>query len=430
MLRLFEHDSVSFETGQTATLNDSVNIQVSYEINGNRTLKFDYPMSDEKAALIKENMIVVCEGQAYRIMKLNRSFKGECFLNAQCCHVYNADAPKIHIQNLPDMIGCTPTEIIKRAFSSSPFTFFTDSELEQRGMVRVDYDGFKIDFFSEDKTNPYDVMTAVIKNCGKGEVFADNYKIALVERIGKDNGLRLRLGKNMSNLSVERDITNLVTRLYPYGSNDAHIGSVNGGKQYIESANADVYGIREGFADYSDYVSPEKILNRARWEFDSENADRIDVPDINISGDIIDLSRLAEYGDFEKLSIGDTVIVADGDELIRERIIKIKRYPMEPRQTEVSIGRIKKDLFFYLDQMGTLSKRYRKISTGSGKVRAMSIAGNVNVEGIGINSNRDREFSGAVDAPYLTVAGIKINEQNGELYINGKKILVEEVVVE
>ena len=50
------------------------------------------------------------------------------------------------------------------------------------GLKRVDYSGFKVDFFSMDKTNPYEAVKALIENCGKGEIYADNYKIALVER--------------------------------------------------------------------------------------------------------------------------------------------------------------------------------------------------------------------------------------------------------
>ena len=78
----------------------------------------------------------------------------------------------------------------------------------------------------------------------------------------------------------------MVTKLYPYGKDDAHIGSVNSGKQYIISENADIYGVREGYRDYTDYIEPSKILRRARWEFDSENEERIDVPCVNIKADM------------------------------------------------------------------------------------------------------------------------------------------------
>lgn len=426
MLRLFEHDASDFTSGQTAVLGDAVNVKLTREINGNCTLSFDYPMNDEKADLLEENMIAVCEEQAYRIIKLTRSYDGRSVINAECLHIYDADSQKIHLQNVPDMIGKTPLAVMKKIFSDTQFTLFTDSELSALGMKRVDSDGFEIDFFSEDKTTPHDVMQEIIKNCGKGEIYADNYKIALVERIGSDRGLRLRLGKNMENLTVERDITDLVTRLYPYGYDDAHIGSVNDGKQYIDSDNISIYGVREGYADYSDYSDPEKIMSRAEWEFSAANAERIDVPDINISGDVIDIARLAEYGEVECAQLGDTVTVSDGRNSFVERIIKIESYPYEPKQTRLSVGRVKKDLFFYLNQMGLLSKSYKRASAGSGKVRALSISGSVIVDGISTNADGEREFSGVVDASYITLSGVKITEQDGAIYIDGKKILLEE----
>lgn len=367
-------------------LNDAYGVRVTHEINGMRMLEFSYPL-DEKSDMISENKIVVCEGQAYRIIKAVRSRGDTAALQAECHHVYNADAPNIHIQNLPDMIGVNPVDVISEAFGGTKFSLFTDSELQSLGMRRVDYDGFMIDFFSTDKTNPFDVMKAVIENCGKGEIYADNYKIALVERIGTDTNIRLDLTKNMQNISVERDITDMVTRLYPYGRDDAHIGSVNGGQQYIQSANASVYGVREGYRDYSDYTEPDRIMSRAMWEFDSANDDRIDVPCVNITGTYADISKIAEYGESEKIHLGDGVTVIDSGNEISERIIKLEYYPYQSDSTVISIGRIKKDLFFYLNQMGTLTRQYGKVSTSNGKVKAASVSGVIKNSGISVSTS-------------------------------------------
>ena len=275
MLRILPYNSVTFDKG--IVIGDAYDVRVTYEINGERRLDFSHPIN-EKSEIISENKIVVCEGQAYRIIKVSKTIGEKNFIAAECSHVYNADASNIHIQNIPDLIGKTPSYVLGQIFKNTKFSIMTDSELTKVGLKRVDYSGFKIDFFSMDKTNPYEAVKALIENCGKGEIYADNYKIALVERIGGESCLRLDLSKNMKDISIERDITDMVTKLYPYGKDDAHIGSVNSGKQYIISENADIYGVREGYRDYTDYIEPSKILRRARWEFDSENEERIDVP--------------------------------------------------------------------------------------------------------------------------------------------------------
>ncbi len=383
MLKILDYNAEDFTEG--ITLGDAYNVRVTHEINGTHMLEFTYPLNN-KSEIIEENKLVVCDGQAYRIIRITRSRGGESTLDAECHHVYNADAPNIHLQNVPDMIGVSPLTVLARIFAGSKFTIISDSKLKQLGMRRVDSDGFLIDFFSTDKTNPFDVMKAIIESCGKGEIYADNYSIALVEKIGRDNHMRLDLTKNMQNISVERDITDMVTRLYPYGKNDAHIGSVNGGVQYIQSANASVYGIREGYRDYGDYVEPSKIKRRALWEFDSENEERIDVPGINITGTFADISKLIGSVN-EEIGLGDEVTVIDNGNEIRERVIKLEYYPYQNDATVISIGRVRRDLFFYLEQMGTLTRRYSKISTETGKVKAQAVAGVVSNTGVRVTSS-------------------------------------------
>ena len=121
------------------------------------------------------------------------------------------------------------------------------------GMTRIGADGVKIDFYPTDKINTYDVIQNVIEAYGRGEIYYDNYRFAVVERIGKDNGVRMSIKKNMTSLSVERSTQELTTRLYMYGKDDLTISSVNGGKPYIDSKEGiEKYGIREAYRDYSD----------------------------------------------------------------------------------------------------------------------------------------------------------------------------------
>ena len=466
MLELFEYDGKTL----IAVLNNASEVKISREINGAYTLDFSCP-SDDKAKLITVNRLIKCEGQLFRIMKVSRESEGTLKLNVSCSHVYNADAQSVHLQNVPDFIGTDPYEVLAYAFEGTAFTLLGDDALAESGLKRIGYDGFLIDFFNMDKTTPYEVMNTVIENCGKGEIYIDNYNIALVERIGADTQIRLELSRNLQNVTVERDMSELVTRLYPYGYEDLHIGTVNNEVQYIESANTQIYGIREGFKDYGDYKEPEDVLARALWEFDPSNEERIDVPSINISGKLIDISRLDEYADFMKINLGDRVTVVDGDTEISERIIRLETYPYEPLMGEVSIGRVKRDLFFYLNQMGKLSRSYRKVSTTSGKVNASAISGVVSADGVNVKdsggsvsvltdgismsdgtgtrfvckvSNGVFSFQvydkngraiylsddvmtvrGNIKADTLSVGGIAITVSGSDLYINGKKISTE-----
>lgn len=469
MLKLFGHNDTD-AAECIAVLNLAGDTKITREINGAYSLSFTYPC-DEKAAEITVNSLILCEGQLFRIMRISRVSDGRTLLSVECEHVYNADAKAHHLQNVPDFIGKSPYEVLEFAFAGTPFTLIGDSKLSELGLARVDADGFLIDFFSMDKTTPYEVMSTVIENCGKGEIYIDNYNIALVERIGGDSKVRLELSRNLQNVTVERDMSELITRLYPYGYEDLHIGSVNGGVQYIDSPNISLYGVRSGYRDYSDYKDPADVLNRAMWEFDPENGERIDVPSINISGKLIDLSKLSEYGDAMRINLGDRVSVIDGDTKIEERVIRTETYPYEPQSGEISIGRVKKDLFFYLNQMGKLNRRYGKVSTTGGKVSAKAISGVVSADGVNVSdgdgnvtvltdmiemsdANGTRfvcGFSGGtfrfgvydkngaalylsddvmnvrgnIAADALSINGVAVSGKNGSLYVGDKKILTE-----
>lgn len=467
MLKLYEFNDTD-ASDCLAVLNLAGNVKITRELNGAYSLDFTYPQ-DEKAKLLRVNRLICCEGQLFRILKTSRASDGKTQWEVECSHVYNADAQAVHLQNVPDFIGKSPYEVLQYALKNTPFTLLGDTELKELGLTRMDADGFLMDFFSMDKTTPYEVVNTVIENCGKGEIYVDNYKIALVERIGTDSNVRLEISRNLQNVTVERDMTDLITRLYPYGYEDLHIGSVNNDVQYLDSPNIAIYGIREGFKDYSDYKEPSEVLNRGLWEFDVENEERIDVPSVNISGKLIDLSKRAEYGDFMQLHLGDKVTIIDGDTKISERIIRMEQYPYEPLLGEVSVGRVKKDLFFYLNQMGKLNRRYSRVSTSSGKISAGAIAGVVSADGVNVkdssgnvsvltdkismsDANGTRflcgfsgntfqfavydkngralylsedvmQLRGDVSADSLKINGVAVSGKNGELYIGNKKIL-------
>ena len=247
MLKLYEFNDTD-ASDCLAVLNLAGNVKITRELNGAYSLDFAYPQ-DEKAKLLRVNRLICCEGQLFRILKTSRASDGKTQWEVECSHVYNADAQAVHLQNVPDFIGKSPYEVLQYAFQNTPFTLLGDTELQELGLTRMDADGFLMDFFSMDKTTPYEVVNTVIENCGKGEIYVDNYKIALVERIGADSNVRLEISRNLQNVTVERDMTDLITRLYPYGYEDLHIGSVNNDVQYLDSPNVSISGIREGFKD-------------------------------------------------------------------------------------------------------------------------------------------------------------------------------------
>ena len=345
--KLHEWNETDFTGGCLAYLNKAYEVAVFEGLQETHTVSFKYPMKDEKAELIKENRIVSVEGQAYRITLVKRDYSGSRIMTVKANRIFYDDALHHHLPTIGNdtdvtksTIGVDPYDVIKLAIADTKFELIPDSELKKMGMTRIGADGVKIDFYPTDKINTYDVIQNVIEAYGRGEIYYDNYRFAVVERIGKDNGVRMSIKKNMTSLSVERNTQELTTRLYMYGKDDLTISSVNGGKPYIDSKEGiEKYGIREAYRDYSDYDDPEKLKAFGEWDLKGESNDfRLDRPQLTITGDVVDLSKLAEYGDFYKIALGDTVHVFEDNIEHKQRIVSMTYYPYSAKQPSVTIG--------------------------------------------------------------------------------------------
>ena len=397
-MRLHDRYTDSFETGEV--LNNAYNVKETRILNDTGSLEFDYPY-DRKARLISQNMLVSVNGHIYEISRTTRNMNG-----ADSLHVYGTphfvyEAQKAFIPTIGDHIGKSSRVVLQAAVKiisdfkeevkeKCIFHIMTNAELSEKGMKWVADDELLIDFFSTDKTNLWDVIKTIIENLGRGEIFHETTidsnnnivcNIAIVERIGTDNGVRLRLEKNMQSISIERNVSDMITRLWAFGSDDLTVSSVNGGKAYIDSPNIEKYGVQEGYKAYSDYTSADKLYRNAKWEFDEDNEDRIDAPQLTISGKLIDLSKLAEYGAAEKLEIGDTVHVfdIDGTEYV-QRVIEYQAYPLEPKESNISIGHIRRDFFIGLWQTEQATKKHAKWQTANNSVNIRKVQGTVNTD--------------------------------------------------
>ena len=386
--KLHEWNETDFTGGCLAYLNKAYEVAVFEGLQETHTVSFKYPMKDEKAELIKENRIVSVEGQAYRITFVKRDYSGSRIMTVKANRIFYDDALHHHLPTIGNdtdvtksTIGVDPYDVIKLAIADTKFELIPDSELKEMGMTRIGADGVKIDFYPTDKINTYDVIQNVIEAYGRGEIYYDNYRFAVVERIGKDNGVRMSIKKNMTSLSVERNTQELTTRLYMYGKDDLTISSVNGGKPYIDSKEGiEKYGIREAYRDYSDYDDPEKLKAFGEWDLKGEGNDfRLDRPQLTITGDVVDLSKLAEYGDFYKIALGDTVHVFEDNIEHKQRIVSMTYYPYSAKQPSVTIGQpTLANAYYHAWYMGKLIKTIQKNSGRANKLKTSYFHGTLN----------------------------------------------------
>ncbi len=365
-LRIFEYDQKSFDKGALGYLPDVTSLKISREINGDWTAEAEYPSNGSGAELIEPNRIISAGGQGFRIVSVERAESGSDIIKIYARHVM-FDMERIHLPSVPAYIGKAPQSILEGVFEDTGFTVLDDADI-------IDPD-YRVDLFEQDKLNPYQLLQSLISAAGFGEIYADNYSIALVNRLGGDKGAVLDTSVNLSGLDVTRDFSGVVTRLYPYGANDLTVSSANSGCPYIESENADEFGILEGFTDLSDYTSADELLERALWEFDEANENRIDMPSVTVG-----CEACAVFREGEEFELGDTVRVRDRASGLdtRLRITAYEQYPLSPEKTRITLGRVRTSLFSYLKQFNLLTSRYDKISASNGSVMTGKLSGIIN----------------------------------------------------
>lgn len=375
-------------------LHEASSVKVFREVNGDYRLTFQHPIDSEKMSAIQKNNLIQCEGQLFRINRISKTDDGTHMCEVNAMHVW-FDCQFEHIQYLQNYIGRQPYEVAQAAFANSKIKLLAPAEIQALGMewVTSTNDRGAIDFFKQSKTTPAHILEEIISCTGKGEIYIDNWKTAIVEQLPKGNSVWLDMTKNCKQIKRDLESTSMITRLYPYGKNGLHIGSQNNGVQYIDSPNVAKYGVLEGSIDYNNISTASELLQRAQWEFDPDNAERIDIPTETITIEVIDLSKLSEYGEAEQIRAGDTVYISNdpiGVEETAQRVKSIEYYPYEPENSTVTLGRPIKNLFYYVKQNTNTTAEYNKVTNASHEVKTSWLEMMQNNETTAINNDLEK----------------------------------------
>ena len=145
----------------------------------------------------------------------------------------------------------------------------------------------------------------------------DGIYIDYLEQIGEVKETEIALSVNMKSITREQDPTAFITRLIPLGckqkdseGNETEqrldITSVNGGKNYVEDAEAvAVYGIHVGFMEWDDVTEPGNLKNKGEAWLKENNKVQV-----KYSITALDLSLIGLSMDY--FSVGNTHPIKNG----------------------------------------------------------------------------------------------------------------------
>jgi len=243
-----------------------------------------------------------------------------------------------------------------------------------------------------------DIDQSIVNRWG-GEIAFDNYKVIINSRIGADNGMRIEMGFNLSEISETIDSSGLITRIIPKAYNGRYMTN----KGYVNSEYIWNYAdIHESVIEFNDVKLAEDaqdgdyeddsilicqtqeelntaLSERAETYFNETECDR---PVINYQCSIIDLAQTKKYKDFAhlvSLNLGDTVRVHHKGLNIDHtaRVISIEYDCLTQMYTNLEIGQFSPT---YFEKQSDLSRTLEKVvDTNTGSVMAETIKGVINL---------------------------------------------------
>ena len=326
MLCIYDKKTIkgNFDNNGLGVLNEPILAEVTEELNGQYYLEIEYPANSKKAIYLKEFNIIKADNQLFRIYKVEKVQSADKRVKAYANHIYY-DLANYFIEDERPTNASVKTAMQKAMISDLSTIYSVDSNIIIANTLYMV------------ELSPAEAMFKIIDRWGQGELVRDNYDIKILKQRGKDNGVLIKYGKNISGLKITIDTTDVVTKIYPKGANGIRLY-----EKYINVPNWD-----------SDLYPPFPIIKKVEIKeaedevtlrkVATELAKTIGLSSINIQVDFIELSKSREYlrfKDLEKVNVGDIVTVrhSEFDIDVKVKVIKVKKDLLTGINTKVELG--------------------------------------------------------------------------------------------
>lgn len=325
----------NFDNNGLAVLNECILIEITEELNGQYTLELEYPVSSKKIQYLKEFNIIKVNGQLFRIYKVEKVQASDKRIKVYANHIFY-DMAYYFIEDVRAVNAPVKTAMQKALVNDLSLIYEVDSDVVVANTLYMV------------EMSPVEAFFKMIERWGQGELLRDNYKVKILKQVGKDTGVLIKYGKNIQGLKVTVDTSEVVTKIYPKGSNGIKLK-----EKYISVPNWDsnIYPPfplikKVEISDAGDEVTLRKMA--------TDIANTIGLSTVNIQVDFIELSRTKEYEQYKQLEavkVGDIVTVrhSEFDVDIKVKVIKTKQDILTGLNTKVELGQPLKDLTKTMD---------------------------------------------------------------------------------
>lgn len=336
MLIVVDKNNIDVNNNGVAIINDAIDVHINKKINDINSLEFKIPFTSKNYKYLDPGKYYFNINKELYLLLTVTDDDNTKLSTISCRHIITELGIDNFISIYPVMAGKTPTEIIQKALDiagDTKFHLFSDAELTARGMTWV---SDKMDLVDGlDNVKVYDIISKVIESEKRGELYCENFYFAIVEKIGnEDSNYSWSPSKNISSLSRKIDYSQIINKVIIEGKDGLPLDdTVYPGSFLLSQSSIDKYGLKVGHIAFNDVDNQTELLNKALWEINENNIDRIDEPKLTIN---VTASQIKN----QNPRIGDSIrIICNTLNLNTiKRIVGIDYYPYAPNKTTYTIG--------------------------------------------------------------------------------------------
>ena len=296
MIKLFDTTDNLFNSNGDKVIQPTLAI-VHKEDNGAFTLEIEAPLSyvDD---LVSNKILVANTPQGYQAFRITNVEKTRTKIRLTAYHVFYDSANYVIEDSYVVDKNCNYALDHLNNATDNPSPFTTSSDIGTIASYRCV------------RKSLYEAIQVVLERWG-GHLVRDNFTIQVKNSIGADNGVVVRYGKNLKDISAQYDWNEVCTKILPVGYDGLKLPEV-----YLEGVNqydipyTKVVSFDQSEINEEDYATPEDFENALIGDLRTKAQAYLElnsVPHVNYTLEA-NLERITDIGDIievidEKLGI-------------------------------------------------------------------------------------------------------------------------------
>lgn len=340
---LYKPTETDFSHNGIGILSDCLSCEVSEERNGEYELTMLYYSDGIHFENIVDRSIIRAKPDPYRDYQLFRVYAkskplmGVVTVNA--AHI-SYDLSGIPVSPFTvDGVQAAMKALKDNAVIDCPFTFWTD-----KGTVGL----FEVKKPASIRSKLGDGENSILGTFSEqgGEFEFDNFKVKFHGQRGKNKGLSIRYGKNLTDFKQDENCSNVYTGVYPYWSNGSTFIQLD--EKIVNAGGA--YGFDRIFvldvsSEFQNAPTQDDIRNYAQ-KYIVDN--KIGVPEVSLTISYINLEKSSEYNPnmIEEASLCDYANVEFPQMKVSTtaQIVKTVYDVILERYKSITLGTVKKNI--------------------------------------------------------------------------------------